>query len=74
MIAVNRLLNLRHSPTGVRTTISPLYGLEVDNGSFVQVIELRMVPVGLSAAKFLILVSISDPWTTDYGDIILDIF
>ena len=76
MISVDLLLHLRHSSTAVAVALN---GLKVNNGSFVQVIELRMMPVGFRARKVL-LISSSSPLiiislvTADHRDIVLDIF
>ena len=75
MISVNLLLHLRHSSTSVAVALN---GLKVNNGSFVQVIELRVMPVGFRARKVLLISSspliIISLVTADHRDIVLDIF
>ena len=77
MISVNLLLHLRHSSPSVAVALN---GLKVNNGSFVQVIELRVMPVGFRARKVLLISSSSSPLiiisrvAADHWDIVLDIF
>lgn len=70
MIPVDRLLHLRDPAADIAIALD---GLEVDDGGFVQVIELRVMPVGLGAAEIL-LISTSPLVAADHRNIVLNIF
>ena len=72
VVAVNRLLHLGHPATCIY--VSALNSLEVDNSSFVQVVELRVMPVSLGAAKVLLVGPCSLVGRANHRNVVLNIF
>lgn len=72
MVSIQLLLNLGDP---LDLCGAALYGLEVNDGSLVEVFEVTLVPVGLGAAKGLLASSLADLHAIvgDHGDIILKI-
>lgn len=72
MITVNWLLHLGHSATNA--PVSSLDCLEINYGSFVQVVELRMMPVSFSSAKVLFISTCSLCIGANDRDIVFYVF
>lgn len=65
-------MHLGHSASSIG--IAALNRLEVYDGSLVQVVKLRMMPVGFGTAKILLVGSVALGISADYWNIVLDIF